>query len=322
MLAASFGRALRPVVKSIPVEVLISAEEAIIPGSDALLRPGNKVALEGRLNPATFRLPRAAREDATVQTALERTRTQFETRNADLTQRAEAARQQRQATQERAQREGRPSQTPSARQQPLSGDALERQIARAQQRLLTNRRVRVEVGYVELLQGTPASSEERARLIAEAGERRRTPPARREAAAPPDRAALLAAQDRDAVQAMRATEKRGAAVVDHPAGAGDHATGDHAEAIDDHAAADHAEAIGDHAAADHAEGARDEAVGDDPAHGGDAAAMDHAEAGDDDPRAAQPGPVRPRRARSRLHASSDEPDPGVADMPDDEVLSA
>ncbi|PDW05072.1 hypothetical protein [Candidatus Viridilinea mediisalina] len=148
VLAASFGRAVRPVVKSIPVEVLISAEEAIIPASDALLRPGNKVRIEGRLSPATFRLPRAALEDATVQTALERTRSQFETRNADLAQRAEAARQQRLAAQERAQREGRQGQMTSARQQPLTAEALERQIARAQQRLLTGRRVRVEVGYV------------------------------------------------------------------------------------------------------------------------------------------------------------------------------
>ena len=91
VLAGSFGRAVRPVVKSIPVEVLISADEEIIAGSDALLRPGNKVRIEGRLSPATFRLPRAALEDATVQTALHRTRAQFETRNADLVQQRQAA---------------------------------------------------------------------------------------------------------------------------------------------------------------------------------------------------------------------------------------
>jgi hypothetical protein len=240
VLAGSFGRAVRPVVKSIPVEVLISADEEIIPGSDALLRPGNKVRIEGRLSPATFRLPRAALEDATVQTALQRTRTRFETRNADLVQ-------QRQAAQARAQRESRQGQAAGARQQPLSAEALERQIARAQQRLLTGRRVRVEVGYVELLQGTPAAGDHRALLIAEAGERRRTPPARREAAAPPDRSALLEAQDRDTVQAMRTAEEH-----------------------------------------------REAPVG------------DLEDAGDDQP-AAQAGPVRPRRPRTRTPETGDEP---------------
>jgi hypothetical protein len=209
--------AVRPVVKSIPVEVLITADEEVIPNSDALLRPGNKVRIEGRLSPATFRLSRAAFEDATVQTALERTRTQFETRNADLSQRAEVARQQRQANQERTQRPEnarQPAQASGSRQQPLNAEALERQIARAQQRLLTGRRVRVEVGYVELLHGTAATADERTRLIAEANERRRTPPARREVAAVPDRAARATAQDRDTMQAMLADAERSDAPAD------------------------------------------------------------------------------------------------------------
>lgn len=217
VLAASFGRAVRPVVKSIPVEVLITTDEQVIPNSDALLRPGNKVRIEGRLSPATFRLSRAAFEDATVQTALERTRTQFETRNADLSQHAEAARQQRQAAQERTQRPEharQPAQVSGSRQQPLNAEALERQIARAQQRLLTGRRVRVEVGYVELLHGTAATADERTRLIAEANERRRTPPVRREAAAVPDRAARATAQDRDTIQAMLADAERSDAPAD------------------------------------------------------------------------------------------------------------
>ena len=214
VLAGAYGMAVRPVVKSIPVEVLVTAGEEVIPNSDALLRPGNKVRIEGRLSPATFRLPRAALEDATVQTALERTRTQFESRNADLSQRAEAARQQRQAAQERTQREGRQAaQAPASRQQPLNADALERQIARAQQRLLTGRRVRVEVGYVELLHGTAATPDER----------RRTPPARRPAATPPpDSTARAEAQDRDTVQAMLATEGGDAGAGDEmPIGDGD-----------------------------------------------------------------------------------------------------
>jgi|GEM_PF-4234471 hypothetical protein len=224
VLAGAYGMAVRPVVKSIPVEVLVTAGEEVIPNSDALLRPGNKVRIEGRLSPATFRLPRAALEDATVQTALERTRTQFESRNADLSQRAEAARQQRQAAQERTQREGRQAaQAPASRQQPLNADALERQIARAQQRLLTGRRVRVEVGYVELLHGTAATPDERTRLLAEADERRRTPPARRPAATPPpDSTARAEAQDRDTVQAMLATEGGDAGAGDEmPIGDGD-----------------------------------------------------------------------------------------------------
>jgi hypothetical protein len=209
VLAGSFGRAVRPVVKSVPVEVLISADEEIIPASDALLCPGNKVRIEGRLSPSVFRLPRSARDDATMQTALERTRTQFETRNADLAQ-------QRQAAQERRQ-----GQAGSTRQQPLSAEALERQIARAQQRLLTGRRVRVEVGYVELLQGAPASRAERNRLIAEASERRRTPPARREPSAAPDRSQLQAAQDYDTMQTMRAAEEQSELPAADPEDAGD-----------------------------------------------------------------------------------------------------
>lgn len=203
ILAASFGRAVRPVVKSIPVEVLITGDEEIIPSSDALLRPGNKVRIEGRLSPSTFRLPRAALEDATVQTALERTRTQFETRNADLQQRQEASRRDRQTGQERPARDGTSSNAP--RQQPLNGEALERQIARAQQRLLTGRRVRVEIGYVELLHGETATIEERRRLIAESEERRRARPApRQQAPQLVDEAARTQAQDDNTVIAMLA----------------------------------------------------------------------------------------------------------------------
>jgi len=86
--------------------------------------------------------------------------------------RTEVARQQRHAAQERAQRESRQGQT-GARQQPLSAEAPERQIARSQQCLLTGRRVRVEVGYVELLHGEAATPEERTRLIAESEARQR-----------------------------------------------------------------------------------------------------------------------------------------------------
>ena len=49
VLAGAFGRAVRPVVKAVPVEVLIAPDEEIIPLSDALLRPGNKVRIEGRV---------------------------------------------------------------------------------------------------------------------------------------------------------------------------------------------------------------------------------------------------------------------------------
>jgi hypothetical protein len=195
VLAARFGRAVRPVVKSIPVEVLITADEEIIPSSDALLRPGNKVRIEGRLSPSTFRLPRTALEDETVQAALQRTRTQFETRNAALAERTGAGRQ------EAAGREGRGG----SRQQPLSGELLERQITRAQQRLLTGRRVRVEVGYVELLQGEAAAPEERQRLITESEERRRERrTTRQRSTVLPDIEERTEAQDDDTVRAMLA----------------------------------------------------------------------------------------------------------------------
>jgi hypothetical protein len=198
VLAASFGRAVRPVVKSVPVEVLITADDELIPNSDALLRPGNKVRIEGRLSPSTFRLPRAALEDETVQAALERTRTQFETRNATLMERAETRRQEGSGRESRA-----PQAVTGARQQPMNGEALERQIARAQQRLLTGRRVRVEVGYVELLHGTPVTIEERQRLIAENEERRRARPAtRQQPATPLDPEARMEAQDADTVRVM------------------------------------------------------------------------------------------------------------------------
>ena len=81
--------------------------------------------------------------------------------------------------------------------------------------------MRVEVGYVELLQGAATTSDDRERLIAEASERRRTPPARRQAAAPPERTTLLEAQDRDTVQAMRATEEHRAAPAGDSEDAGD-----------------------------------------------------------------------------------------------------
>ena len=205
VLAAAYGRAVRPVVKSVPVEVLVASDEEIIMNSDALLRPGNKVRIEGRLSPAVFRLGRRAMEDDTVKGALDRTRTQFEARNADMEQQMDTYRQQRQLTQERNARDGRQSQLPAApRQQPLNQDALEQRIARAQQRLLTGRRVRVEVGYVELLHGEAVRPDDRTRLIVEGEERRRSRTATRRLAPPaPDERALVTAQDQDTVQAMQ-----------------------------------------------------------------------------------------------------------------------
>ncbi len=139
VLAGPYGLAVRPVVKSIPVEVLITAEEELIPASDALLRPGNKVRIEGRLSPATFRLPRRDVESEVVQSALSRAREDIVVRNAAPERQQAVAREQRQAQGERAGPRGGAAQG----QQPLSAEALERQIARSQ-RLLTGRRVRVE----------------------------------------------------------------------------------------------------------------------------------------------------------------------------------
>ena len=184
VLAGAFGRAVRPVVKAVPVEVLITADEEIIPLSDALLRPGNKVRIEGRLNPDVFRLSRAAIADETVQGALDRTRAQVEARNTSSSQRS-----------------GQPSRPP------LDAVALERQVSRAQQRLLTGRRVRVEVGYVELLHGEPAHPSERARLIAEGEERRRNRSTARRAEPPtPGAGERAAIQDADTALAMDAVQ--------------------------------------------------------------------------------------------------------------------
>ena len=185
VLAGAFGRAVRPVVKAVPVEVLLAADEEFIPQSDALLRPGNKVRIEGRLNPDVFRLSRAAIADETVQGALDRTRAQVEARNTSSSQRS-----------------GQPSRPP------LDAVALERQVARAQQRLLTGRRVRVEVGYVELLHGEPAPPNERTRLIAEGEERRRNrTTARRIESSIPDTAERAAIQDVDTALAMGAVHR-------------------------------------------------------------------------------------------------------------------
>lgn len=171
VLAGPYGMAVRPVVKSIPVEVLVTPDEELIPASDALLRPGNKVRIEGRLSPAAFRLPRRDVESEVVQSALSRAREDLVARNAALERQQTEVRAQRQAQAERGGQRTGTTQTP--RQAPLSTEALERRIARVQQSLLTGRRVRVEVGYVELLHGEAATPEERIRLIAESEARQR-----------------------------------------------------------------------------------------------------------------------------------------------------
>lgn len=51
---------------------------------------------------------------------------------------------------------------PNAPARPLSDQALEQRILQAQRRLLTGTHIRVEVGYVELLRGTPISADARA----------------------------------------------------------------------------------------------------------------------------------------------------------------
>lgn len=216
VLAGPYGMAVRPVVKSIPVEVLITAEEELIPASDALLRPGNKVRIEGRLSPATFRLRRSDVESEVVQAALSRTREEMLARNAVLERQQAAAREQRQAQGERAGQRGGTAQG----QQPLNAEALERRIARVQQGLLTGRRVRVEVGYVELLHGDAATPEERAGLIAESEARQRQTSRerspRRVAAEAPDPEMIAEALDAEVADAMHAQAAADDASGDSP----------------------------------------------------------------------------------------------------------
>jgi hypothetical protein len=111
--------------------------------------------------------------------ALERTRMVITARNAELRDQGERYQEALQAAQERNRARtaaGRqPLPLPAAPLRPLSDQVLEQRIIQAQRRLLTGTRVRVEVGAVELLRGTPLSAAARAQLIAdrEAEERSR-----------------------------------------------------------------------------------------------------------------------------------------------------
>lgn len=181
LLAGPRGAATRAISRVVPIEVLIDPDEELIAASDALLRPGNLVRIEGRFSPSTYRIrgsqqqstatSRDAQRSDEVTQALERTRTNVEARNAELQTQAERHQQAVQAIQERNRKraaEGKSALAlPNAPARPLSQRALEQRILQAQRRLLTGTRFRVEVGYVELLRGTPISAEERAQLIAD-----------------------------------------------------------------------------------------------------------------------------------------------------------
>lgn len=189
LLAGPRGVATRPVTRVVPIEVLIDPYEELISASDALLQPGNLVRVEGRFSPSTYRIrsgqrpgpggaPDMAQPDEIAQ-ALERTRMVITARNAELRDQGERYQEALQAAQERNRARtaaGRqPLPLPAAPLRPLSDQVLEQRIIQAQRRLLTGTRVRVEVGAVELLRGTPLSAAARAQLIAdrEAEERSR-----------------------------------------------------------------------------------------------------------------------------------------------------
>jgi hypothetical protein len=118
--------------------------------------------------------------------ALERTRTAIVARNAELRDQAERHQQAVQTVQERNRAraaEGKQALSlPNAPARPLSDQALEQRILQAQRRLLTGTRIRVEVGYVELLRGTPISADSRAQLIADREAEERTRQSRRQSA--------------------------------------------------------------------------------------------------------------------------------------------
>jgi hypothetical protein len=180
----------------VPIEVLIDPHEELIAASDALLRPGNLVRIEGRFSPSTYQIrpPRRQERDEPnheqrpdeIAQALERTRTAIVTRNAELRDQAERHQQAVQTVQERNRAraaEGKHALSlPNAPARPLSDQALEQRILQAQRRLLTGTRIRVEVGYVELLRGTPVSADARAQLIADREAEERTRQSRRQSA--------------------------------------------------------------------------------------------------------------------------------------------
>ncbi len=199
LLAGPRGATARAVTRVVPIEVLIDPHEELIAASDGLLRTGNLVRIEGRFSPSTYQIrsPRRQERDETKQEqrpdevaqALERTRTSIAANNAELRTQAEHHQQTVQTIQDRNRAratEGKQAlPLPNTPARPLSDQALEQRILQAQRRLLTGTRIRVEVGYVELLRGTPVSVDERAQLIADREAEERTRQARRQSA--PDR---------------------------------------------------------------------------------------------------------------------------------------
>jgi hypothetical protein len=222
LLAGPRGAAARAVTRVVPIEVLIDPHEELIAASDALLRPGNLVRIEGRFSPSTYQIRPSRRQERDepnheqrpdeIAQALERTRTAIVTRNAELRDQAERHQQAMQTVQERNRArasEGKQALSlPNAPARPLSDQALEQRILQAQRRLLTGTRIRVEVGYVELLHGTPISADARAQLIADREAEERTRQSRRQSAtarqprAQPDVDAREAALDQATEQVM------------------------------------------------------------------------------------------------------------------------
>lgn len=166
ILPASMGRVVRPVVKSLPVEVMINAGDPIIPNTDALLRPGNQVRIEGRFNPVAFRLPRRTVTDPEIRAALQRETERIR-----------------------------------ARTQTLPPAIVDRIIAEAHDRLLLVRRMHVEVGYIELLSGTPADPGERERLLS--SKPKKAPARSRRNPNRPDPATVQAITDQAVIATMR-----------------------------------------------------------------------------------------------------------------------
>ncbi|MEI8305682.1 MAG: hypothetical protein WCF99_01335 [Chloroflexales bacterium] len=222
LLAGPRGAAARAITRVVPIEVLIDPHEELIAASDGLLRPGNLVRIEGRFSPSTYRFRGSQRQSLgaaqgeqrpdEVAQALERTRTSIAANNAELCAQAEHHQQTVQTIQDRNRAratEGKQAlPLPNAPARPLSDQALEQRILQAQRRLLTGTRIRVEVGYVELLRGTPVSTVDRTQLIAdrEAEERtrqaRRQPSTARSSQVQPDDDAREAALDQATEQFM------------------------------------------------------------------------------------------------------------------------
>ena len=155
----------RPVVTTLPVEVLVMPEMEIIPGSDALLIQGSRVRIEGHLGMRMIR--RNPRRNKVVHTVLGRVAEDLRQRNADAAERLAAYRAET-ADVPRGQRTG------YSGPQPLDAATLERRIGFAQRNVVEQELVQIEVGAITVItQRATLDDAQRADVITRGLERSR-----------------------------------------------------------------------------------------------------------------------------------------------------